>query len=202
MPRTVRIICAFKILSWIVSTTLCSTLPDSAFRASLCVCVLNPELIGSEQADDNTDLCWKSRGCGNACVVGESAAWCAGQMRGYPRCVILSSAQVADMQRGRRATGLQTGPDALFGDSGGPRRPPDMVVRGCARAAAGSNFFFLLKGIMPSPWTERALVFSLSLFFFSFLLFFSLSVTESFQNPCQSAVQRWPRWGFDAPRRW
>lgn len=200
MPRTVRIICAFKILSWIVSTTLCSTLPDSAFRASLCVCVLNSELIGSEQADDNTDLCWKSRGCGNACVVGESAAWCAGQMRGYPRCVILSSAQVADMQRGRRATGLQTGPDALFGDSGGPRRPPDMVVRGCARAAAGSNFFFFSRASCPLPgWRGHWCFLSL---FFSFLFFFSLSATESFQNPCQSAVQWWPRWGFDAPRRW
>lgn len=201
MPRTVRVICAFKILSWIVSTTLCSTLPDSAFRASLCVCVLNSELIGSEQADDNTDLCWKSRGCGNACLVGESAAWCAGQMRGYPRCVILSSAQVADMQRGRRATGLQTGPDALFGDSGGPRRPPNMVVRGCARAAAGSNFFSSQGHYALSLDGEGIGVFPLS--FFSFLFFFfSLSVTESFQNPCQSAGQWWPRWGFDAPRRW
>ncbi|KAL2216816.1 hypothetical protein M432DRAFT_82989 [Thermoascus aurantiacus ATCC 26904] len=147
MPRTVRIICALK-FSVGLSRPPCAQ-PSLTVRFVLLFV----------------------RGCGNACVVGESAAWCAGQMRGYPRCVILSSAQVADMQRGRRATGLQTGPDALFGDSGGPRRPPDMLVRGCARAAAGSNFFFL-KGIMPSPWTERALVFSLSLFFFSFLLFF------------------------------
>lgn len=41
--------------------------------------------------------------------------------------------------------------------------------------------FFLLKGIMPSPWTERALVFFLSLFFLFFSSFFLFLLQSPFR---------------------